>query len=144
MKKYNRNYNRYLLAGALCAAGVASAAMITIPAFAYRGDASQMGPGYSTERHEAMQKAFEANDYEAWKNLMTGKGRVTEVINKDNFAKFVEMHKLREEGKTDEANKIRADLGLGQGKMGKGDGQRGKGMGRGNGNCGCQQNQTTN
>jgi hypothetical protein len=101
-----------------------------------------MGPGYSTERHEAMQKAFENNDYEAWKSLMEGRGRAKDVINKDNFARFAEMHRLMNDGKTDEANKIRAELGLGQGRMG--DGQRGKGLGRGNGNCGCQQNQETN
>ncbi len=138
MKKYNRNLNSYLLAGALCTAGVASAAMIAIPTFAYRGDASQTGPNYTPERHEAMEKAFENKDYAAWKNLMAGKGRVTEVINQDNFAKFAEMHKLRKEGKIDEANKIRAELGLGQGRMGKADGQKGKGMGKGMRNCDCQ------
>ncbi len=144
MRKNNRNYNRYLLAGALCAAGVASAGMIAFPAFAYRGDASQTGPNFNAERHEAMQKAFENNDYEAWKNLMTGRGRVKDVINKDNFARFAEMHRLMNEGKTDEANKIRAELGLGQGKMGKGNGERGKGMGKGNGNCGCQNKTQSN
>lgn len=142
MKKYNRKYNRYLLASALCVAGIASAGIIAFPAFAYRGDASQMGPNYTPERHEAMEKAFETNNYEAWKSLMTGKGRVTEVVNQDNFSKFAEMHKLKEEGKTEESNKIRAELGLGQGQgKGKmdGNGQRG---GRGGGNC-HYQNQAT-
>ncbi len=33
---------------------------------AYRGDPNVKGPNYSQERHEAMEKAFEKKDYEAW------------------------------------------------------------------------------
>src|SRR4030066_460509 len=80
---------------------------------AYRGDPNVKGPNYSKERHEAMEKAFENKDYEAWKKLMQGKGRVTQVINKGNFTKFAEAHKLSEQGKLEEAKKIRQDLGLG-------------------------------
>ena len=91
---------------------------------AYRGDPNVKGPNYSKERHEAMEKAFENKDYEAWKKLMQGKGRVTQVINKGNFAKFAEAHKLAEQGKLEEAKKIRQDLGLGlQNGSGKGTGQ---------------------
>ncbi len=89
---------------------------------AYRGDPNVKGPYYSEERHQEMEKAFDNNDYEAWKNLMQGKGRVTQVVNKDNFAKFAEAHNLAESGKTDEANKIRQELGLGL--------RNGTGMGR--------------
>jgi hypothetical protein len=35
------------------------------------------------------------------------------VVNEGNFSRFTEMHKLMLEGKTDEANKIRTELGLG-------------------------------
>ncbi|KKQ24460.1 MAG: hypothetical protein US38_C0004G0001 [Candidatus Roizmanbacteria bacterium GW2011_GWC1_37_12] len=80
---------------------------------AYRGDPAIKGPYYSEERHAAMEKAFESNDYNAWKNLMNGKGRVPQVVNKDNFSKFAQIHKLVEQGKTAEANKIKAELGLG-------------------------------
>lgn len=80
---------------------------------AYRGDPTVKGPNYTEERHSAMEKAFESNDYNAWKNLMNGRGRVTQVVNKDNFAQFAKIHELIEDGKTDEANKIRAELGLG-------------------------------
>ena len=80
---------------------------------AYRGDPNVKGPYYTEERHEAMEKAFENKDYNAWKTLMAGRGRVTQVINAQNFAKFAQAHELAEQGKTDEANKIRAELGLG-------------------------------
>lgn len=88
-------------------------------ALAYRGDPGVKGPNYTAERHEAMTKAFETNDYNAWKNLMTGKGRVIEVINANNFSRFAEAHKLALEGKTNEAKAIRSELGLGMG-MGHG------------------------
>lgn len=111
---------------------VAGASVYSTGALAYRGDAGKTGPNYSPERHEQMEKAFENNDYNAWKNLMNGKGRVTEVVNEGNFNRFVEAHKLVKEGKTDEANKIRQELGLGQeGGQGKGmhSGQRGQNRG---------------
>ncbi|KKP46781.1 MAG: hypothetical protein UR39_C0008G0013 [Candidatus Woesebacteria bacterium GW2011_GWA1_33_30] len=93
---------------------------------AYRGDPNVKGPNYTAERHTAMLKAFENKDFNAWSNLMQGKGRVTQVVNKDNFAKFAEAHELSLNGKTDEAQKIRAELGLGlQNGAGKG-----QGMGR--------------
>lgn len=96
-------------------------------ALAYRGDPSVQGPNYSAERHAAMTQAFENNDYNAWKELMQGKGRVTQVINEQNFARFAEAHKLALEGRTDEAQTIREELGLG---FQNGSGQ---GMGRGYG-----------
>lgn len=97
---------------------------------AYRGDPNTQGPDCTTERHEAMTQAFEKKDYNAWKELMQGKGRVTQVINEGNFARFAEMHQLRLEGKTAEAGQIRTELGLGLGN-GSGNSQ-GKGYGRTN------------
>jgi len=92
---------------------------------AYKGDPNVQGPNYTAERHEEMTKAFENKDYNSWKNLMQGKGRVTQVINEGNFNKFAEMHKLTSEGKTEEANKIRTELGLGlKNGSGQGQGQR--------------------
>jgi len=102
-------------------------------ALAYKGDPNVKGPYYTVERHTAMEKAFENKDYEAWKNLMQNRGRVTEVINKDNFAKFAEAHELMEQGKTTEARKIMNDLGLGLGngfKQGVGKGHVGRGFNR--------------
>lgn len=80
--------------------------------YAYRGDYTQEGPDCTPEKHEAMDGAFENNDYNAWKELMAGKGRVMEIINEDNFARFSEAHRLVEEGKYEEADKIRQELGL--------------------------------
>ena len=92
---------------------------------AYRGDPTVKGPNYTAERHEAMEAAFANKDYTAWKNLMQNRGRVTQVINKSNFAKFAEAHELAEQGKLVEANQIRQELGLGL--------QNGAGMGMGMG-----------
>lgn len=90
-------------------------------AIAFRGDFAQRGPNYSPERHALMEKAFETNDYELWKSLM-GNREANTFINKDNFAKFAETHRLMEDGKYEEARQIRAELGLGSGNChGKGE-----------------------
>lgn len=94
---------------------------------AHQGDPNVRGPNYTAERHAAMEKAFDNKDYNAWKNLMQGRGRVTQVVNAQNFAKFAQAHELAEQGKTVEANKIKAELGLG---LQNGTG-RGQGMGYG-------------
>lgn len=99
-------------------------------AFAYRGDPNVQGPNYSPERHEAITQAFEKNDYNAWKEQMGDRGRVSQVVNESNFAKYAEMHKLTLEGKVEEANQIRTELGLGL-RDGSGFGQMGgNGYGR--------------
>lgn len=109
---------------------VAGAVIVPQAALAYKGDPSVKGPSCTEERHEAMEKAFNNNDYNAWKNLMQGKGKVTQVINAQNFAKFAQAHKLADQGKTAEANKIRTELGLGL-QNGSGLGQK-MGYGRTN------------
>lgn len=90
--------------------------------WAYKGDANTQGPNCTPERHEQMTQAFEKQDYNAWKQLMQGRGRVSQVINEGNFSRFAEAHQLMLEGKTEEAGKIRAELGLGL-KNGSGQGQ---------------------
>lgn len=91
-------------------------------ALAYQGDSTVKGPNYSADRHTAMEQAFANNDYNAWKSLMSGNGRVLQVVNQDNFSKFAEAHKLSAEGKTIEAQQLREDLGLGL-RNGSGAGQ---------------------
>jgi hypothetical protein len=114
---------------AAVAAVLGGVALFAGSTLAYRGDAAVKGPLYSAERHEAMENAFESKDFDAWKNLMQkrGQARVTQVVNRDNFAKFAEAHELAEEGKTAEAQQLRQELGLG---LRNGSGQ-GMGMGRG-------------
>ena len=91
------------------------ATFLTPPvASAYRGDSNVSGPDCNPERHEAMMVAFGNNDYNSWKNLMSGKGRVTQVVTEQNFARFAEAHKLMQEGDIEGAKAIRSELGLGQ------------------------------
>lgn len=79
---------------------------------AYRGDMTQKGPNYTVEREAQVTEAMNSGNYDAWKSLMNSRGRVSEVITKDNFGKFTEAWKLAKAGKTTEANAIRKDLGL--------------------------------
>ncbi len=106
--------------------GLALTAFALTPSLvsAYQGDPNVSGPDCSPERHEVMTQAFESNDYNAWKEQMQGKGRVTQVVNEGNFSKFAQAHQLSEEGKTDEAAAIRAELGLGL-KSANGEGYKG-------------------
>jgi hypothetical protein len=120
--EYNMNKKALLLG--FSALVIGGAMLAPQMAFAYRGDPNVKGPNYTEERHEAMEKAFETKDYTAWKNLMQGKGRVTQFVNKDNFEKFAEAHELAEQGKSAESLKIRQELGLGlQNGRGQGMGQ---------------------
>lgn len=97
-------------------------------ALAYKGDPSVKGPNYSLDRHENMLKAFKNSDYSAWKDLMQGRGRVSNIINEDNFGKFALAHQLSLEGKLEEAKQIRQELGLNRqnsvGRNGDGTGMR--------------------
>lgn len=128
--KTNKIMKKIILGFGALAVVLGSVGLSTNTALAYKGDPNVKGPYYTVERHTAMEKAFENKDYEAWKNLMQNRGRVTEVINKDNFAKFAEAHELMEQGKTVEARKIMSDLGLGL-RDGSGKGMGKANMGRG-------------
>jgi hypothetical protein len=107
------------------------AGMITLPqnVNAYKGDPSVEGPNHTEERHEAMEKAFANKDYTAWKNLLQGKGKVTQLVNEKNFTHFVDAHNLLLQGKKDESNKIRTEFGLG---LQNGSGKTQGGYGRNN------------
>lgn len=81
--------------------------------YAYRGDYSVKGPNHTKEREAAMTKLFETKNFSEWLKMMSGKG-VTRVINtQEKFNKFVEAQKMALQGKTNEANRIRTELGLG-------------------------------
>lgn len=87
----------------------------------------QRGNFYSPERHGQMMQAFNQNDYQSWRGMMQGRGAASKV-NEQNFSRFSQMHQLMLDGKIDEANKIRQELGMGQGRGMMG-GQRGRSAG---------------
>lgn len=63
-------------------------------ASAYRGDPNVQGPNYTPERHQAMEQAFETNNYGSWLKLMEGRAfRLKEVVkNSTIFAEFAKAH----------------------------------------------------
>jgi hypothetical protein len=95
--------NKYMV-GTLVLALVLLGLGTTQYAMAYMGDSTQKGPNYSTERESQITEAMNSGNYDSWKSLMNNRGRVSDVITKDNFAKFAEAWKLAKAGKTDEAN----------------------------------------
>lgn len=79
--------------------------------------AAQVGQGkkmvsYSATQASELEKAIENNDYATWKGLMKGRGKLAQLINENNFAKYAEAYKLVKEGKYKEANAIRKELGF--------------------------------
>lgn len=101
--------------------------------YAYRGDASVKGPNYNEDVHAQLEAAMDAGDYNSWlqvreDNNLPMKGRIFQVVNEDNFDRYVAMHEAMESGDTETADAIRAELGLGQGMM-----KRGTGVGQGTG-----------
>jgi len=91
------------------------------------------GPDCTPEKHEVMEEAFNTGNYDTWAEQMTGKGRVTQVVNEGNFVEFAKAHSLGQAGDKEGANEIRSTLGLRTS-----DGERvgagyGKGQGAGDG-----------
>ncbi len=64
--------------------------------------------------HEALIQTYENNDYNAWKTLMEkrGGGKILELVNAYNFAKFAQAKVLQSEGKVAEAKAIMDELGF--------------------------------
>lgn len=116
-----------LAIGAIALAAIAVGSGVS----AYQGDYTKEGPDHSPEREAIMTQAFDNGDYNAWMGAMTGKGRVTEVINEGNFSRFAEAHRLGNAGDAAGADAIRAELGL----RTKDGGPLGLGHGEGKGNA---------
>lgn len=93
---------------------------------AYQGELNTYGPNHTEEREDAMRTIMETKDYNGWVALMTEDGRTPGVLNKidsqEKFNLFAEAYLLTQEGKIDEANAIRSELGLGNGQ-GRGGGR---------------------
>lgn len=93
-----------------------------VAVFAYKGDPDAQGPNYDADVHGQLEAAIEAGDYDAWikirqDNNLPMYGRMFQVINKDNFDLYRQMHLAMEEGDTQTADDLRAELGLGQGRV---------------------------
>lgn len=74
-----------------------------------------------TERREAMNKIFENNDYEAWKDLMEEKiGKMGEQINEETFSQMAEIHSLMQQGEYEQARELKQELGFSFGGFNKG------------------------
>jgi hypothetical protein len=102
---------------------------------AYRGNPDVKGPNYDAKVHEQLEAAMDAKDYDAWiqvrkDNNLPMQGRMFQVINAENFDKYVEMHKANLAGDTVRSDAIKVELGLGQGMQKHGNSQ-GKGMHKG-------------
>ncbi len=89
------------------------------------------GVSYAHERNDVdhqehraeMDQIFADRDYEAWKEVIESKPKITDYVNEENFDRFAEMHELMQSGDKEAADEIRKELGLPE-KMGK----KGKGM----------------
>ena len=67
---------------------------------------------YLTGTVEYDYKVMENNDYDGWSKLIEGRGRAVEVVNEENFSRFTEARRLAQEGRYEEADAIREELGL--------------------------------
>ncbi len=106
--------NKAIISGAAGLTSIIAVVGLVFATQAYQGDYSKKGPAFSEDRHEAMTEAFENNDYAAWKELMPGEGRVSQVITEENFAQFAEAWSLAKEGDYEGAKEIKEGLGLGK------------------------------
>ncbi len=104
-----RNSNKVLV-GSLAIVMMGAFAISSV--MAHQGDYSKKGPAYSPERHSAIEEAMNNNNYQAWSKLMADRGRITQIINEDNFARFAEARELAHNGDLEGADAIRKDLGI--------------------------------
>ncbi len=112
--------NKALIIGGAGLIALVVTAGLAASSFAYQGDMSRERPSHASPRHEAIAAVMTTGDYNAWKELMANKGRMSELINEDNFSQFVQAHELMMNGDITQAQAIRADLGLGQGNRAQG------------------------
>jgi len=102
-----------------------SAIAFTGIAYAYRGNAEEINPNYSSEVHEQLKGAIESGDYDEWlrireENDLPMHGKMFQVINRENFEKYRDLHNANLAGDVESANSIKAELGLGLGQMKRG------------------------
>lgn len=97
------------------------------------GDADSARFEEMQAQHEAMQEVIANGNYDAWKELVDSRPRITDVVTEENFAQFVQMHQLMQDGDREGAQAIAEELDLPDRGQGFGKGSRmGHGMGKGN------------
>ena len=106
----------YLLAGVLGL--IITTLSVSAVASAYQGKANS-GAQFDTERFQVMQEerqalddAISSRNYQAWKEIIDSRPRITDYVTAENFDQFAQMHELRQSGKFDEAQLIAQELGL--------------------------------
>ena len=145
----NKNMKKTLLISLFVGLGVLLASQMISAAAVSCGCGKGSGSRATSGGCQMAQKVIDAKDFAAWQNIskdcQCANCNAKQIINKDNFAKFQEMHKLMLAGKTAEAQKIRAELGLtgnclnGAPKLGQATGCNGK---CGTGGCACKPGQS--
>ena len=105
-----------ILAIAIAALVIGSSSLVN----AQFGDGGMSAGG----RDEDCQEFFENNDYEGWKNFINTKA--AEFSSQENFENLKQVHDLMADGKIEEAESLRAELGISRG--GRGEGPHGEGM----------------
>lgn len=88
---------------------------------------------YRDERRTAIDEAVENNDYEAFKEAITGSPLADIITSETDFEKFSEAHQLRQEGDNEAARDIMDELGFEPPRHGDGmmEGEeRGEGFGK--------------
>jgi len=110
-------YKRTIALG-LAAAAVTT--MVAVPTFANGygwGERSGERPAQPTqemiEHREAIADAVESGDYNAWLEAV-GERPCAEQVTADEFSRYQEMHRLRQQGRElmEEANEIAEEIGL--------------------------------
>jgi len=89
---------------------------------AYRGDSTIEGPNHNPETHEQMETAMEAGDYAGYmqireENGLPTRGKIFQVLNEENFYKFLELREANTAGDIETAAQIMEELGVSQGRM---------------------------
>ncbi len=102
------NNKKIITVGAILTAVIA---VIGISVSTYASEGGLFGHrGFMNNDREAINEALDANDYEAWKELVGDK--VEKNITSENFTRFVEAHELMQSGDKEGALEIFEELGV--------------------------------
>jgi hypothetical protein len=114
--------------------------VLSLGILAYKVNPGAKGPNYNEDVHEQLESAMERGDYHGWLSIrqangLPTNGRMFQIINEENFDKYVALHNANLAGDTETAFAIKAELGLGQGSR-KGQVMRSESQGMGSGQGG--------